>query len=389
MELTHVFLDEFGNAYLDDNKPGNSTHFIIAAILVPESKVASLANSVEEIRKREFQTGEMKSKSVGNKHQRRLRILKELCQLEFNVQLLVVDKQKIRKDSGLKYKRSFYKFLYEIVYNHLHTNIARLKLHNDGMGNKEFLEGFVEYAQKKNPSPTLFEEFGISFEDSRSNVIIQLADFIAGSVARNIDKTKIDNQCSINFIEVIKPHLFPIIYFPRTFEECLKGTTFSAEEDKNIAEICCRKARNYILSKANTDDELDHQRIAILNYLLYRIFNNPTRNYIGTKELIGYLKRLGYKELKKVPFRNKIIAPIRDVGVPIASSKSGYKIPTRIKEIDDFFAHNEKIVFPMLHRMFICAETLLVGSNGQINVLNKNGNETIRRILSAFKNTDL
>ena len=111
MELTHVFLDEFGNSNLDDSKVGNSTHFIIAAILVPESKVRLLTNSVEEIRERFFQKGEIKSKNVGNNHKRRLLILKELVKLDFNILLLVVDKQKIRKESGLQYKRSFYKFL--------------------------------------------------------------------------------------------------------------------------------------------------------------------------------------------------------------------------------------------------------------------------------------
>lgn len=387
-ELTHVFLDEFGNANLDDSKAGNSTHFIIAAILVPESKVTSLADNVENIRKREFQTGEMKSKSVGNNHTRRLRILRDLAKLDFNVLLLVVDKQKIRKQSGLQYKKSFYKYLYEIVYNHLHTNIARLKLHNDGMGDRDFLNGFVEYAKNKNPSPTLFEEFDITFEDSKSNVIIQLADFIAGSVARNIDKTKIDPNNNINYIDIIKNHLFPILYFPRSFEEYLEETKFSVEEDKSIAEICCRKARNYIILKTMSDDEYDHQRIATLNYLLYRIFNNPTRDYIGTKELIGYLSRLGYKTLNKVTFRNKIIAEIRDSGVPIASSKFGYKIPTKIKEINDFFTHSKTIVLPMLHRMFICAETLEIGTNGLIKILNQKGNETMKRIIEAFKEND-
>lgn len=385
MELTHVFLDEFGNSNLDDSKVGNSTHFIIAAILVPESKVRLLTNSVEEIRERFFQKGEIKSKNVGNNHKRRLLILKELVKLDFNILLLVVDKQKIRKESGLQYKRSFYKFLYDIVYHQLHTNIARLKLHNDGMGDRDFLKGFVEYAKKKNPTPTLFEEFDISFEDSKSNVIIQLADFIAGSVARNIDKTKIDHNSNINYLSIIKNHLFPILYYPRTFDEYLVETKFTAEEDKTIAELCCRKAHNYIITKAASEDEFDHQRTAVLNYLLYRTFNNPTRNYIGTMELIGFLSRLGYKTLNKVTFRNKIIAAIRDAGVPIASSNFGYKIPTKINEINDFFTHGKTIVFPMLHRMCICAETLQIGTNGSINILDQKGNETIKRVLTAYR----
>ena len=96
----------------------------------------------------------------------------------------------------------------------------------------------------------------------------------------------------------------------------------------------------------------------------------------------------GYKTLNKVTFRNKIIAEIRDSGVPIASSKFGYKIPTKIKEINDFFTHSKTIVLPMLHRMFICAETLEIGTNGLIKILNQKGNETMKRIIEAFKEND-
>ena len=148
MELTHVYLDEFGNSNLDVSKQGASSHFIIAAILVPESKVKALESGVEIIRKQEFQSGEMKSSSVGKNHTRRARILQKLAKLDFNILLLVIDKHKLSSQSGLKYKTSFYKFLYQRIYEHLRSNISRLRLHNDGMGSREFLNGFVEYAKR-------------------------------------------------------------------------------------------------------------------------------------------------------------------------------------------------------------------------------------------------
>lgn len=385
MEITHVYLDEFGNSNLESSKSGVSSHFIIAAILVPESKVEALAMGVEAIRKQEFQSGEMKSSSVGNNHTRRARILQRLTKLDFNVLLLVVDKKKLSAQSGLKYKTSFYKFLYQRIYEHLRSNISRLRLHNDGMGSREFLNGFVEYARRKNPTPSLFDEFDISFEDSKSNVIIQLADFVAGSLARNIDESVNDEKCNINFAEIIKNHMFPILQFPRTFEEFLSNTRFSEDEDKEIAVICYRKAHNYIITHQKSDDEIEAQRISILNYLLFRALNNPTRDYILTTELIGHLSRIGYKELNKTTFRNKIIAGLRDEGVVIASSKNGYKIPTKVKEINDFINHSKSILMPMLERVKICDEVLRLGTLGNIQILDNPENEKLKAILTAME----
>lgn len=384
MERIHVFLDEFGNSNFDFSKSGVSSHFIIAAILVPESQVNDLSSELEKIRKKEFQTGEMKSKTIGNNHSRRVRILQQIVKLKFNVLLLVVDKKQIKENSGLSYKRSFYKFLYEIVYSHLHSNIAMLKLHNDGMGTNEFIKGFVEYANRKNQTPSLFEEFNIEFEDSKSNVIIQLADFIAGSVARNIDSTTDKDKCDIQYLEILSSHLFPILYFPRTLEDFISNTNFAADEDKDIAELCCRKARNYIALNRNSSDEIICQRKSILMYLLFRVFNNPYRDYICTKELISYLTRLGYNEYNKTSFRNKIIAGLRDEGVIIASSKTGYKIPTKLSEINDFLNHGKTIVIPMLRRLNTCAQTLTVGTNGSVDILQGDENRILRNVLVAL-----
>ena len=66
----------------------------------------------------------MKSSSVGKNHTRRARILQKLAKLDFNILLLVIDKHKLSSQSGLKYKTSFYKFLYQRIYEHLRSTLA-------------------------------------------------------------------------------------------------------------------------------------------------------------------------------------------------------------------------------------------------------------------------
>ena len=71
MDRVYAFTDESGAFGWDLDNSTVSTHFIISAIIVKECDLDELRNKVEVIRKRFFQTGEMKSSKVGKKHRRR------------------------------------------------------------------------------------------------------------------------------------------------------------------------------------------------------------------------------------------------------------------------------------------------------------------------------
>ena len=95
MERIYAFTDESGAFGWDLENENVSTHFLITAILVEESDLYSLKTSVEAIRKKYFQTGEMKSSHVGKNHKRRIRILADLLPLPFSVFTVIIDKTKL------------------------------------------------------------------------------------------------------------------------------------------------------------------------------------------------------------------------------------------------------------------------------------------------------
>ena len=74
-----AFADEYGNNSFDFTKQG--THFIVASIIINEDEKESIEQGIEEVRKKYFQTGEIKSKKVADNHQRRLQILNDLVKL--------------------------------------------------------------------------------------------------------------------------------------------------------------------------------------------------------------------------------------------------------------------------------------------------------------------
>ena len=126
--MQYAFCDEFGAFGFAFDKPNVSTHFIITAIIVNENDLASLCNSVEAIRKKYFQTGEMKSSHLKNNHTRIRKLLDDLIPLPFKIYYLVVDKRKIYEQSGLRYKAPFYKFLNQMVYNALQVSFNQLTI---------------------------------------------------------------------------------------------------------------------------------------------------------------------------------------------------------------------------------------------------------------------
>ena len=67
MERVFAFTDESGAFGWQLDNANVSTHFIIGAVIVRESVLDEVRMQVEEIRRKHFQIGEMKSSSIGKK----------------------------------------------------------------------------------------------------------------------------------------------------------------------------------------------------------------------------------------------------------------------------------------------------------------------------------
>lgn len=392
--MQYAFCDEFGSYGYRFDKENVSTHFLIAAIIVDESDLETVKTGAEEIRKSYFQTGEMKSSKIGNNHVRRRIILERLKKLPFNIYLFVANKRKIYEQSGLRYKQSFYKFLNQRVYNELHHTFRELTIVADETGGNEFMKSFADYVKRNNPDITLFDNFNFKFDDSKHGIFIQIADIIVGSLAYSFDEKKKAQSNGMNYKSFLQRNILHIDTFPKNYQSysVAQYSHIDNEVDLKIAEICFRTAMTFKAQyehSSTTIEEDVRMQLAVLNYLLFRFVNNSVRTYIPTKEIIHQLERLGFSQISIQTFRNKIIAKLRDRGVIIASSPKGYKIPSKKKEIEDFILHGKGIIEPMLSRLRLCCDTIKMGSNGSINILDEPPYHHIRRLLDIESDYDL
>lgn len=238
--MQYAFCDEFGAFGFSFEKPNVSTHFIITAIIVNDSDMPALRDSVEAVRKKHFQTGEMKSSHLKNNHTRIRKLLDDLMPLPFNIYYLVVDKRKIYEQSGLRIKTSFYKFLNQMAYNALQKSFQKLTIVADETGSNEFMQSFSEYIKDHNPALSLFDEFNFRFNKSEHGVLVQLADIMSGCLAFCYDENKRSKAEGSNYKTYLDKKIIGIQEFPRdpvTFR-VEDQINFDSQDDATVANLC-------------------------------------------------------------------------------------------------------------------------------------------------------
>jgi len=378
---TVAYIDEYGNSGLDFTNPQNSPHFIVTAIIVTENDVESIEKDLEIIRQQNFQTGEIKSSNVGKNDRRREKILRELCSLNFSIYAVIVDKRELYSD-GFRYKKSFYKFIHSLVDRELFKTFSVLDIIADEHGGNSFMTEFVDYI-KANHIPNLFNHSDFGFINSKKLSIVQIADFISGTLARCFDETKLSDNKDI-FLEILNDKIIHIKQWPTHY----KPYTYEAKDfegfDPTISELGLNLAQQFVDDNLESNDTVILDQVVLLKYLIFYFKNlNPT-SYISTFELIRRITKIRLNPSLSIHyFRSKIIAPLRDKGVIISSCTKGYKLPSSEKDIYDFVNHSNSIISPMISRIQKVHESILLATHNKVDILDKPGYENLRQLIKS------
>ena len=383
-EKVFAFTDESGAFGWKFDKPNVTTHFVIASIIVKESDLTLLQEKLETIKHKYFQNAEMKSNSIGGNIKRRRSILGDLTNLPFSVFAVVFDKRKLLNYKGLRYKQSFYKFLNNIVHKELRKAFSNLVVVADETGRSDFIQSFSSYFREKSDIPTLFGDASCYFIKSDNNVCIQLADIIAGTIARKYDELY-KNEAVTDFIPIIKSKIIRIQLYPQTYDNYkIEESPIAQGYDLEIANICLKQAVEFIERNKDAKSAETQAQIIVLDYLLFRFLNNDLRKYIPTKELQNQLSTTAFGGFSTQTFRNKIIAKLRDEGVIIASSTNGYKIPSKESELFDFINHGTTIIYPMIARLRKCRDLIKLGTANRLDLFEHIENENLKNVLEQY-----
>ena len=376
MENIYAFIDEFGNNSFDFENQGS--HFIVAAVICKHENLKELTEKVEVIRKKFFQTGEIKSSGVGANHTRRKLILKEIAGLKFSIFSVVVDKRELN-GKGFEIKKSFYKFLNNLVYKELFRTYPRIEINVDEHGGSDYLIEFQKYVHKHHES-NLFSGSEFYIQNSKNNFLIQLADFIAGTLGYIFDELK-KGPDSNEFFEIIEPRIAAVNIFPRKFSvDELVESNIDNSFDPKIARVCIQRINSFLENTKNTDSEANDQ-ISFLNLLLLFQRANPKNRYINTHEIFDHLYRNNERKISEEYFRSKVVGRLRDQGILIASSRYGYKIPSSASDLNTFISHGKRIILPMLNRIKQAREGIKLATGNDLDLLMLPEYSQLRKIL--------
>lgn len=250
------------------------------------------------------------------------------------------------------------------------------------------MQSFCEYVSNHQDIPSLFGDAQFSFQNSKYDVRIQIADLISGTLAYVYDSHKRSADVP-DYLKILRNKIIRVELYPKTYKTyTLENSAIADDYDEDIARLCFAQAAKFVEHNADSPDPEIQAQVVVLQYLLFRFMNNDTRGYIYTYELKQQLSNTDLRNLSDQAFRMRIIGKLRDKGVVIASSQKGYKIPSKQSELYDFINHDAKIVIPMLARLKKCRDLIKLGTVNGLDLLDHPEYEQLRVYFDSLPVTE-
>ena len=362
------FIDESGDKSIHYEKSGVTTYFVVSAIIVDENSVVNVRDEFQRIASKHTQAPEIKSNARAfQKIEKRIELLEEIANLDFRIYSIIVDKRKIFEDSGLQFRNSFYKYVNGLLDRELYDYYPYLELISDQHGTENFMEGFISYVEQNHKQTELFKGPTFSFNDSKNEPLIQLADFIAGSIARCYEPDKVDPR-NKEILEILDKKILHLREWP---EIPLKffGKVENEDEEYNqeLVDFIFFRINEFIYANQETTNPDIKNQLICLQYLIFRFKKNPY-SYVYSDEIID---RINVREINitKRVLNKDIIVKLRDSKVLITSSTNGYKIPCCKADIIRFYNNYSSKIIPMIETIGKVDIVIKNATSGNINLL--------------------
>ena len=384
MDLLHVFVDEYGDPHLDTRKEGVSGAYIIAAVCVRAADLSEARSAAEAIRRRDFQTGEMKSSVVGGNDGRRLKILHNLSGLRAFVISFCAMKGGIPPSTGLEYKKSFMKFFAKRLYDRILLCADEFRVLIDEHGTPEFQNELKVHFEKAY-SHDLFPRGGFSFANSKDEVLLQVADFYAGSLARVYDEKR--RSVRSDEIKGALRSSTSTTLWPHHREDFLVPIAeHLSEHDERIRRHCVKRAEAYLTALgARPDDPDDRARVVFVETLIAHHTWGEPGAFLPTQVLKREIAAALGEPISDHRFRSAIVAKVRDADVVISSCSRGYRLPSSATDVREFANFANSIIPPMVARVERARRGIREATLGEVDILDNPNLRELSAIVDALR----
>jgi hypothetical protein len=348
--------------------------------VVKEEGLLMLERSIEAIRSKHYGNGEIKSSNTDDR--RRTSVINDLAAVDFKFQAVAIDKKEINPNSGLIYKKSFIKFINGILYNSLVRSYQDIEIRADQHGREEFMAEFRRYISE-NHIPDLFRTSTLAHVSSHDSVLVQLADFLAGTI-RKIYEGTTSQEVEKGFLDLIKGRKLAIEEWPPIYARQSDNRADKSDFDAVVYRVAMNAASRYISENHSLTDDEGRIQLIVLKYLLFNAkFSDG--EYISTGDILEHLASVGYIGISEHQLKATVISKLRDNDVLISSSNKGYKIPQTYRDFMDFVELVNGQSIPLLERLNRARRALHDASLGVITTLDDSRHDKLRRVMEALE----
>lgn len=377
MQRIHVFVDESGDEHLHVDR-GASAKYVLTAILVQDKDLPEFIETANKVRRFYFQAGEMKSSKVGAQIARRRLILEKLCGLKFWALSFVVAKERVSPDSGLRFAQSFLKHVAKRLCSHLPL-ADEVCVNFDEKGRVKFKREFIAYLERAFQSQDLFRVMKFDHLKSDDHVSIQVADFIAGSVAKwHVNRA----ESSALGIDHILRSKTSVMEWPTLRTEGLLPASESARFDEVVRRESFNRANAYLDAYGHDSDADTSLRCMFIDWLISSA-NFSATEFMHAEEILRKLRDEYEIEMDAQALRNKVVGPLRDHGLLVASSQKGYKIPDKLDDLKRYVDLCSSQIPPAVSRLRRARDVLRSATGGELDILEGEGLGDLRAIAES------
>lgn len=199
-----VFIDDSGDPGFKLEK-GSSEYFVIAMVCFKDDLEAErTALAIKELRRGLGFSDNTEFRFFKTRTEIKIKFLHTINKFNFNVRCLVVEKKVIYSPKLRTNKNSFYSYFIKEALKHNGGSILNAKIKIDGSGDRIFRKSFLNYLKRELNDNEVKVMQKCKLVDSKDDVLIQMADMVAGSINRSYNLSKSDRSI---YKGIIKKHI--------------------------------------------------------------------------------------------------------------------------------------------------------------------------------------
>ncbi len=182
-----VFIDESGDAGFKVSKGSSATFVIALVIFDDELEAEETALRIKKLKRELGKSDKFEFKFNKCKRDLRVKFLEAVKDSKFRIRAIVFKKEVLYSSHLRTSKDSFYNFALRQVLENNNQTIKNAKIRLDGLGERTFKKNLIVYLRKSLNSKTQKVMDNLRFRDSKEDVLIQLADMVAGAIRKYYD----------------------------------------------------------------------------------------------------------------------------------------------------------------------------------------------------------